>query len=191
MELYHQKDLVVNNRQLRYQGIFRFDELRETINIALDQKQYKKFEKKTEEIVTESGRRTYIEIRPYKEINEFAKLMIKIKITMNNVRDSIEEVKGVKRKFQSGAVQIVFDSWVLTDYQNRWRIKPILYFTQGIINKYLWPIKTEKAFSKELKSDTAYIYSQTRQLLNSYKLESGKLKSEEEIKQEIAKDIKN
>ena len=59
METNFERNLIINNRELAYKGIFRVAELFSTINRALEEKGYTKREKKTEEIVTESGRQTF------------------------------------------------------------------------------------------------------------------------------------
>jgi hypothetical protein len=189
MDLHLQKNLVVNNKQLDYQGIFRLNELVNIVNQALTEKGYTKREKKTEEIVTEAGRKTYFELRPFKDITEHETLMLKIKITLNQVTEVEEKVNGIPSKFQKGAINITFDSWLLMDYQKRWRMNPVFYFLKGIFNKYFYNTSMSGTLKGELTSDTAYVYSQIRQLLNSYKVETGKIKTEEEVKEEMAIDI--
>ena len=119
METYHEKYLVINGRELKYKGLFKVDELFAVINKSLERKNYEKREKKTEELVTEAGRKTHVELRPFKVKSNFVTLMIKMKITLDNVTETVMEKDGIKNKFQLGDVIIVFDSWVLTEYQNR------------------------------------------------------------------------
>ncbi len=189
-EVQYEKNLIINGRTLTYKGIFREDELFSAINRALEERSYEKREKKTEEVVTESGRRTYVELRPFKELSNYIVLQIKMKITLDNVTGKVEEFNGEKKKFQQGDVTIVFDSWVLTDYQNRWGMKPLVYFVKGFINKYVyaWPI--EAGSKGELSGDTAFIYGTIRKLLNSYKLELGRGPKEEDIRRQMEEEVK-
>ena len=189
MDLHLQRDLVVNNKQLDYQGIFRLHELVNVINQALEEKGYTKREKKTEEIVTEAGRKTYFELRPFRHITEHETLMLKIKITLNHVEEVEEKVNGMLSKFQKGAINITFDSWLLLNYEKRWRMNPTFYFLKGIFNKYIYGITMSGNLKGQLKGDTAFVYNQIRKLLNTYKVETGKIKTEEEVKEEIAKEI--
>src|SRR3989344_5714895 len=101
-----EKDLVINNRELKYKGIFRTDEIFTAINRALEEKGYEKREKKTEELVTESGKKTLIELRPFKVKTHYLALMLKIKINIDNAVEVIEKIEGIKEKFQQGNVNI-------------------------------------------------------------------------------------
>ncbi len=184
-----EKNLIINNRELRYSGIFRVDELFSMINRALEERNYTQQEKKSEEIVTEQGKRTYLELRPYKEKTNYTVLMIKIKITLDNITETFEEAKGIKQKFQKGDILIVFDSWLMTDYEHRWGMKPLVYFLKGVINKYLYTFPLEASFPGELTSDTAHIYAAVKKLLQSYQHQPKKVVKEEDVRREMEKEV--
>ncbi len=189
MDYSYEKNLIINNRELRYSGILRVDELFQRINRALEERGYQKREKKTEEVVTEAGRRTYIELRPRKVKSNYAQFGIKIKITLDHITEVVEEVQGVKKKFQRGDLLLVFDAWILTDYENRWSMKPLAYFLKGIINKYLYTFPLEAGFPGELVGDTAYIYAQVQKLLQSYNPTVVKVAKEADIVKEMEKQV--
>lgn len=184
-----EKNLVVNNRELIYKGIFKADELFSVINQALEKRGYEKREKKTEELVREEGRKTYIELRPYKVMTNYVTLMIKIKIDLDGITEAVEEIKGEKRKFQQGDVKIVFDAWSLTDYENRWGMKPWAFFLKAFINKFIFNFPTETGFTGLLVGDTAFVYAQIMKLLKSYKYEAGKVVKEEDVIKSVEEDI--
>jgi hypothetical protein len=188
--VHFEKELVVNNRELNYKGIFRPDELFRVVNKAIEARGYEKREKRTEETVSESGKMNLIELRPFKEKTQYATLMINIKIILSNLTEVAEEVKGEKRLFQQGDVSIVFDAWSLTDYQGRWGLKPWVFFAKAIINKFLYKIPLESGFKGEVAMDTAYIYAHLKKLLNSYKEEIGVVVNEEEVKQKMQEEMK-
>jgi hypothetical protein len=184
-EHYLEKTLIINNRTLRYKGIFRSDELFSTINRVLDERGYQKREKKSEETVAESGKKIYLELRPFKVMSKYVRLMIKLKITLDNVTEKAETVRGEKRLYQVGEVNISFDSWSLTDYANRWGMKPFIFFMKGMIHKFVKKFPLEGNFAGEVVKDTAHLYAAIKALLNSYKIETGKLSTEEEIRKQV------
>lgn len=190
MKAYFEKNLIVNNRELRYKGIFRTDELISTINKELGKLGYTKREKMSEEIVTEEGKKTYIDLRPFKIKTNYVQLMIKVKITLDHVTDVTEEVEGVKKNFERGDVLVTFDAWILSDYDPRWGMKPFVYFVKGVINKYFYKMPLEGSFPGEVAGDTAALYSALRKLLNSYKHRSGKVVKEEDVMKEVEKEIR-
>src|SRR3989344_6373451 len=102
MDTYYEKNLIINNRELVYKGIFRVDELFQTLQRALQERGYTPREKKNEELVTETGRKTFVELRPFKEKTNYATLMIALRITLDNVTETLEIVDGERQKFQKG-----------------------------------------------------------------------------------------
>lgn len=185
----YEKNLIINSRELKYKGIFRVEELFATVNQALVEKGYEKREKKTEELVTEEGRRTYVELRPLKIMSNYVSLMLKIKFNLDNITETTETVAGVKKKFQQGDVNLIFDAWYLTDYEKRWGMKPFVFFMKGLINKFLYQFPLEKSFRAELVSDTAYIYAQIKKLFQSYHYQPPKIVMDEEVRKKVAEEI--
>ncbi len=189
LDTHTQKLLVINNRELKYKGIFRADELFSAINRALEAKGYEKREKKSEELVTVGGKRIYIELRPFKEKNNYTTLMLKLKITMDNIVDKVETIHGHKRKYLNGDLLIVFDAWVLTDWEHRWAQKPWMYFLKMSFQKFVYRMPHLDEPSGEVGSDTAYVYAQIKSLLSSYKFEAGNVPHEEDIRKKVEEDI--
>jgi len=184
-EHYLEKALIINGREIRYKGIFRAEELFSAINQVIDQQGYEKREKKSEETVVEGGKRTYVELRPYKMISNYVRLMIKIKIILDNVTETAEVINGQKRLYQKGDVTIIIDAWSITDYAHRWGMKPWTFFMKGIIHKFVKKFPLEGGFTGELVKDVAHLYAKLKVLLNSYKVETGKFVTEEEIRKQV------
>lgn len=186
----YEKDLIINNRQLKYSGIFHARELFAVINRALEERGYTKREKKTEETVSETGKRTYVELRPYKEKSNYVILMIKIKINLNDITEATKEIAGHTQKYEQGTIEIIFDAWSMTDYESRWGMKPVVFFFKGLINKFVYTFPLESGFEGELVSDTAYIYAQIKKLLDSYGPGKVKHRSEREILTKVEEEMR-
>jgi hypothetical protein len=189
MQLHNEKDLIVNNKELLYKGIFRSGDIFRVVNQSIKDKGYTKQEKRSEELVAEAGKQSYLELRPFKEVTVYMTFMVKIKIVFDKVTETTEEIDGTSRKFQNGDVRIVFDSWLLGDYQSRWGMQPWVYFVKGLINKYLYTFPLESGFKSQLSGDTAYLYAQIKKQLDSYKFESGKVVKEKDVIEQIAEEF--
>lgn len=164
-----EKNLIVNNRLITYKGLFRVHELFDTINQALEELGYQKQEKKTEERVAPSGRKTYIELRPFKVKTNYVTLMLKIKVSLDNVTEVTKEVDHVPKTFQQGEIDIALDAWSLTDYASRWGMKPWVFFLKAFISRYIYHFPLESSFINELKADAARLIEQIKALLSLYK----------------------
>ena len=166
------------------------EELFEIVDQALKDKGYTKQEKRSEETVSELGKNYFLELRPYKIKNNYINLMIKIKINITNLTETKQEFDNIKRLFQKGKVNIAFDSWILTDYENRWGMKPFVYFFKGMINKWVFQMKMEPGFTGELIGDTAYIYGKIKTLLSKYRKQDVTYVFEKDVMKEVEEDIK-
>ncbi len=201
LETHCEKNLVINGRELKYSGIFRPDELFAAINQALRERGYERREKKTEETVTVAGRRTLIELRPYKEKTSYVALMLKIRIVLEKVTETVQvhprqatsgqdrPSHSPKEKFQQGDILLIFDAWSLTDYEARWGMKPWAYFLKGLINKFIYTWPAEAGFTGELIGDTAYVYARVKKLLQSYQPEKARPPLEEEIRRRTEEEL--
>ncbi|HLD39679.1 MAG TPA: hypothetical protein VJB13_00905 [Candidatus Nanoarchaeia archaeon] len=163
-----EKNLVINHRTISYHGIFKTSELLSTLKNSLEEKGYKPREKKSEDLITPSGRMLDLELRPYKTVSQYLTLMIKIHLTLDNVTETSKQISGEKHSFQKGDLHLTFDAWSMTDYESRWGTKPLNFFLKGVIQKYLYKFPAEEGWVHQLTIDTAYIYGKIKSLLQSY-----------------------
>ena len=189
LDTHCEKNLIINGRDLKYKGIFQVTELFSTINRAIEEKGYLKQEKKTEELVTVGGKKTSVELRPYKEKTRYITLMIKMRITLDHITEVVEEIDGEKKKFQKGDVDIIFDAWTLSDYEERWGMSPVVYFLKGFINKFIYTFPMEAGFTGELGNDTAFIYGRIKKVLNSYRHETSGMAKEDDVRKKVSQEM--
>lgn len=183
-----EKNLVINNRIINYKGVFRVHDLFNTINEALIKLNYQKQEKKTEEIVTPSGKKTYIELRPFKVKSNFLTLMLKIRINLDKVIEVTKTVDQIPKSFEQGEITIAFDAWSITDYGSRWGMKPWFYFMKGVINKYFYHYHLDSDFIGEMVGDVGYMGRQIKSLLSLYKYQvSGDYTPPKESEEKVEK----
>ena len=184
-----ENNLIINHKKITYHGIFRTDELFSVLNRALQDKEYTRREKKSEELVTPAGRLLQMELRPFKSVSQYMTLMIKIHVTLDNVTETTKEISGVTQKFQQGDLLIAFDAWSLTDYESRWGTKPLTYFLKGIIHKYIYKFPLEEGYLRQVVSDTVYIYTQVKNLLQSYEGKKIPPMAEQEVLKRVEEEM--
>ena len=184
-----EKNLIINHKKIVHHGIFRTDDFFSVLNAALAEKGYTKSEKKSEELVTPGGRLFQAELRPFKVVSQYINLMIKIHLTFDNITETTKNISGITQRFQQGDLLILFDAWSMTDYEGRWGTKPLNYFMKGVINKYLYRFPLEEGYAHQLVNDTAYIYGQIKNLLQSYQEKKIPLMTEEEVKKKVEEEM--
>lgn len=184
-----ERNLIINARELKYNGVFRADELFRVINQAIEERGYTRRDKRSEHLVTPEGKQMFIDLRPFKVRTNYVTFMIKIKVFLDKITDLTEEVQGEKKKFEQGEVMLLFDAWLVMDYESRWTMKPVVYFLKGLINKYVYTFPLEGNFPRDVAADTAYIYGRVKTLLNSYKYEAGKAVKESDVMTRVAEEM--
>ncbi len=184
-----EKNLIINHRKVSHHGLFRADELFAILNHALEERGYTKREKKSEELITPNGRLFQLELRPFKVVSHFATLMIKIHCTFDEVTETTKEVSGVKQKFEQGEVDILFDAWLLTDYENRRGVTPFKFFMKGVINKYIYNFSVDDQFQQQLAADTAFIYARVNEYLHTFQGKKIPPPREEEVRKKVEQEF--
>lgn len=157
-----EKNLIIDGLTISYQGIFDFKELFSLMERILEQRGYQIYEKRSEENLDEKGRNAYYEYRPIKKINEALSLMIKIRITTQQIREVTKEIGKLKRYLQEGKIEIIFDGIVITDYENQLRQRPVYNMLRGLINKWVYPISLEEKKASQLKEDINLLYHELK-----------------------------
>ena len=106
-----EKNLIINNRVLKY--IREYSALMNCFPPSTEAagKRLYPAREKSEELVTPLIMAHQLELRPYKISTNYITLMIKIRITLDNVTDAVRKGTEVKEKFQRGDVHITFDAW--------------------------------------------------------------------------------
>lgn len=190
MELHFERNLIINNRELRHEGIFHLEEVYQTINKALEARGYSKREKKTEEKVTPAGKKSVLELRPFKQKSSYVTLMLKIQILADNLTETRIPTEHGPQLYHQGNLSIIFDAWLLSDYAHRWGMKPWVYFLKGIINKYVYTWPLEAGFTSELHDDMGYIVYQVRQLLRHWQKPMEGVPPEQEVMKQVEEEIR-
>ncbi|MBR9682911.1 hypothetical protein GOV03_00015 [Candidatus Woesearchaeota archaeon] len=163
-----EKNLIVDHTLLSYEGLFDLAELYRLIESWFYEKGWDKHERMNQEQITAEGKQIRIVLEPFKNITDYFKLIMKIKINFNNVTDVEIEHEGQKKKLQQGEVKMVFDGYILSDRQGRWNDKPLWWFLSIIFHKYIFKGQYTKA-ELWLKSDVEDVYQRVKSFLNVYR----------------------
>ena len=163
-----EKNLIVDGKEINYEGVFDLNKLLRTFDQLFAEKGYARKEKKREEKVTSDGKEFFIELRPVKPMAAYYVHNIVIKIYATDVKDVFVNIHGRKLKIHEGKVRIVFNSWELTDYWLRWEQTAWYSLLKGFFEKFFFNLGSTKHMML-LKTETDYIYNNIKAHLNLYK----------------------
>ena len=96
------------------------------------------------------------------------KTEIKIIINATNLKHVEVEQKGLKKKMYRGEINITFTSYLITDYEHAWELKPMYYFIRMLIDKFIYKGYTEEV-KNEIVTLTNECYDEIRSYLNMHR----------------------
>lgn len=163
-----EKRLVIDELELNYSGLFDINGLLKTIDAITVDKGYSKQEKRRTEKVTPTGKEFYMELRPVKRKTAFYVLMIKLRISINNMKE-VEVLRDNKKVIlNEGEIKIFFDAWTTTDFEFRWEANPIYYFLRNMFERAFYRVHTDQ-FLDELVEDCHFFHKNIKAYLNMHR----------------------
>lgn len=166
-----EKLTVVDGKGLDYEGLFEAKELYKVIEEYAEENKFDRNEFMNAEHIYEDSKQLDIDVRPYKKISDYVKLEIKIKIKATNLKYKEVEVNGIKRKYYHGHVNVKFFSYLITDYENTWEMRPLYYLLRTLVDKLIYKGYMDSA-KKELIMHTNGFYEEIRSYLNMHRFKA-------------------
>ena len=159
---------VVEQEKIHYKGLFDINELGKLIEKWLRNKGYDKRVLKDEEHVYDKHKYIHMRWEPFKKITDYAKYDIRIWIYITNVTQVTKEIDGVKRKLNHGDLEVIFDGFLITDYEGRWEQRPMYFFFRVIFDKFIYKLQTSK-FEAGLREQIMELKAEISSFLNLYR----------------------
>jgi len=163
-----ERRMIVDNLTVVYQGLFNLNELYLVIDKWYREKGYDKFEKKNYEQVYKTGKEIELEIEPWKKITDYAKIVLKMKIFVKNLKDVTIEKEGHKVKMNEGDVKIAITGYLDTDYEHKWEKKPLVFFLRTMFDQYIYKLDHAKD-EAAVADDAQHVHSLIKSYLNMHR----------------------
>lgn len=163
-----EKKIVVDDMKIEYQGLFDAKELYRIIENWTKENGYNKKEQSNIEHVNTDGKYVEIKFEPSKSITDYAKIIIKLKLSMNGIKDVEVKREGHKLHLQQGKVGFSFQGILETDYEGKWETKPILFFIRTLYDKYIYRNYSGK-YEGEINRDVNLLAGDIKRYLNLQK----------------------
>jgi hypothetical protein len=167
-----ERRLVVDHLKLSYEGLFNIHELYNLIDRWFREKGFDKRERRNQEIVRPNGRYIELLLEPWKKITDYARHIIRVEIRMLNIKDVVVEQDGKHHNMQSGKVNITFDGYLDTDYEDRWEQKPFYFFIRTLFDKFVYRTYSAQ-FEDLLAENVAQLHQAIKSFLNLYRYSFG------------------
>ncbi|MBD3204488.1 hypothetical protein GF327_09430 [Candidatus Woesearchaeota archaeon] len=133
------------DERIEYEGLFSMKEVFRILDKYFRQKGYDKKIVFDEEYHTETGKYIHVKFTPYKKVDDYIRIMMRIWIYAHNLIEVEKELEGKKIKTNQGKLLMIFDSQMMTDYRESWSVsdpelgfKPIYFLIQVLMEKYIY-----------------------------------------------------
>ena len=163
-----EKNVIVKGEKVSYEGIFDAKEFFKVIEDWISSKRYDQLEKKHSEVVRPEAKSVSFEMQPSKGLTDYSQIMLKIKISIDDLKEVVIEQEGRKRKMNQGKVNVVIDGYIETDTEHRWETKPVFYFLKSLWEKYVYNPYTQE-WTQKVKDDCVSLKSTLKAYLNLYR----------------------
>lgn len=160
--------LVVDHLKLGYEGLFNASELYNLIAEFFFTKHWDWREKLNMEQITPQGKQLHLVLEPWKSATDYYKIIIKMTINMNDVKDVDVEHNGATLRLNQGTVRITFDGIVLADRNDQWTHNPVSWFFTILGQKYFFRDHFRK-MEVWVKGDLEDLHGRIKSYLNTFK----------------------
>ncbi len=163
-----EKKLIIDQLKFAYDGPFDLPGLYRLIDSFFYEKGFDKHEKLNVEQVLPTGRSIKIEVIPYKNLSDYFRIHIRIRIYGSDIKRIEIEKDGAKIPLSDGKLMVIIDGYIESDRHSVWEDRPTFWFIRTIFDKYIFKGHYMKA-EQWLVSDVEDIYQRMRSFLNVYK----------------------
>ncbi|MDP3734498.1 MAG: hypothetical protein Q8R37_04675 [Nanoarchaeota archaeon] len=163
-----EQHLIVDSLKFGYEGLFNTSELYHLISSWFYDKGWEWYEKVNQEQVTSSGRQITILLEPWRNISDYYKLIIRLKMNFIDVNEVEIEHRGKTIRMSQGVIRVTFDGYVISDRKEKWSKKPFSWFLGYVLERYFFYEHFSKA-KNWLESDLHDLYTHIKNYVNSIK----------------------
>ena len=150
-----------------YKGLIDKDKLYKVIKDWLDKKGYDPWETEVKEIINKDSKDIFLKIEPTKHISDYAQIVLKIEIQLNNLKEKVVKRNNIRHKLQEGTANFTFSTRLKTDKEDRWHPGGLVFFLKILIEKYVVRSYMDKLIERSLADKDALI-REIKSYLNMY-----------------------
>ena len=148
-----------------YKGIIESKKLYNLINKWLEQRGYDLLETMNSEHVYPDGKQILIDMEPYNEISDYAKVILHIIIDMRKLKEKTIKHKDKKEKVMTGEATFTFHTYLETDRDGLFQSDPLMFFFKTIMERFLYK-SYDQQYSEEVIRDKNELMREIKSFLN-------------------------
>lgn len=132
------EDINITVGRVKYSGIFSFDDYYKLLYDLFRSLGYDIEEAKYSHKTSPTGDSATIEWNCYKKVDDYSQFKIWAKTEINDLEKVQVQSKEQVLSRNKGSCYLEMKANIMTDYENRWEINPILKFLKGFYDVYFY-----------------------------------------------------
>ena len=166
------EDTIASNLKIRQRSIFAMDELYKNMFRWFSRNNYDFQEKEYFEQIMPGGDAKKLEIAwiARRKISDYIRFVIEVKFLVAGLKSTEIEQDGVKRKIDSGDVEMRFTAKLERDYDKKWESNPVTQFLRDFYDKKIVRSRME-GYEVQLHEEIYALLSEIKAFLNLYKFQ--------------------
>lgn len=163
-----ERKLLVSGLSIEYNGLFDSEDFFKLIEDWFRHNGYQKNEIKHVERVGEKKKFINFEIMPWKEINDYVRYEIYIRVIIKDLTETTVKKGSQQFKINKGNVSINIDAFLATDIKTTWEARPLMFFLRTMREKF---VNREyiTTLEKGLMEDVKNFHSEMKAYLNLHR----------------------
>ena len=161
-----QKDFIIKNSKIEYEGIFCFEELYKHLKTWFTRRGYIMQEIGYKE-VKEDTKNIKISVDAMKEVSDYMRFLVELSIKLDNLKEV--KKKGDKKIWHQGKLTISFNAITIKDFENQWSKSGFTIFLREAYDKFVIGSKLSK-FERDLSEDVYKFTNEIKSFLKLLKL---------------------
>ncbi len=163
-----EKKILMDQEAVSYQGLFNLTELYRLIDKFIAERGFDKYERFNEEKVTPQGKDIDLLLEPSRQVSDYAKHKMKIRIFVKGLKEVEVEKDGIKVKLHQGKIKIEFSAMLVTDIEGKWENSPPFIVFRTLVDKYIY--KGQSRFMEaDLLQQTKHLKTLVKSFLNLHR----------------------
>jgi len=132
------EDITVIKTGVKFTGIFSFDDYYKLLYDLFSSIGYAVVEDKYSHSTKPTGDSMDIEWNCFKKVDDYSMLKIWARTSINGLEKVQVKIKDTMTVKNKGTIALDMKASIMTDYENRWEINPILKFLKGFYDVYFY-----------------------------------------------------
>ena len=166
-----EKDIIAKDLKIKHQAIFDLGELYKIMFRWFAQHNYDFQEKEyMEKALPNDSKQLEIAWFGRRKISDYIRFHIDVKFLIIGLKSTEVEIDSIKKKLDSGSLEMRFSAYIEKDYEDKW-VNPPMKFLREVYDKFIIRRRLED-YEEQIHDEVYELMNEVKAFLNLYKFQT-------------------